>query len=87
MMRTSDLGTRDVVNVVDGRRLGTVSDIEIDMESGKITAIVVPGASRFLGVLGRGDDYVIPWERIKKIGPDVILVELSGTLELRSRSR
>ncbi|MGE5484968.1 MAG: YlmC/YmxH family sporulation protein [Ignavibacteriales bacterium] len=85
MMRTSDLGTRDVVNVLDGRRLGTVSDIEIDMDSGRITAVVVPGAARLLGVLGRGDDYVIPWEKIKKIGPDVILVELASTLELRSR--
>lgn len=87
MIRTSDLGMRDVVNVLDGRRLGTVTDVEIDIESGKITAIVVPGAARLLGLLGREDDYVIPWDKIKKIGPDVILVELTGTLELRSRKR
>jgi len=87
VIRTSDLGMRDVVNVLDGRRLGTVTDVEIDIESGKITAIVVPGAARLLGLLGREDDYVIPWDKIKKIGPDVILVELTGTLELRSRKR
>ena len=86
-MRTSDLGTRDVVNVLDGRRLGTVSDIEIDTESGRITSIVVPGAAKLLGLIGRGDDYVIPWDRIKKIGPDGLLVELASTLELRARSR
>jgi YlmC/YmxH family sporulation protein len=86
-MRTSDLGARDVVNILDGRRLGSVSDIEIDIESGKITAVVVPGPAKLLGILGRGDDYVIPWERIKRIGPDVILVELAATLDLRSRTR
>ncbi len=86
-MRTSDLGTRDVVNVLDGRRLGTVSDIEIDTETGRITSIVVPGAARLLGLIGRGDDYVIPWEKIRKIGPDVILVELASTLELRARPK
>jgi len=76
VLKTSDLRVREVINITDGRRLGAMSDVEVDLETGRVTAIVVPGPLRFLGLLGRESDYVIPWEKIVKIGPDVILVEL-----------
>ncbi len=75
-MRLSDLRFRDVVTVGDGRRLGFISDWEIDAANGRVLAIVVPGSPRALGILGREPDYVIPWEKVKKIGEDVILVEV-----------
>ena len=75
-MRLSDLRFRDVVTVADGRRLGFISDWEIDAATGRVLAIVVPGSPRALGILGREPDYVIPWEKVKKIGEDVILVEV-----------
>lgn len=78
MLKTSDLKIKEVINVIDGRRLGTITDIEIDLESGRLTAIVVPGAGKFLGLFGKNDDIVIPWEKIHKIGLDVILVEGEG---------
>jgi YlmC/YmxH family sporulation protein len=77
VIRASDLSTRDVINTVDGRRLGNIVDVEIDLTSGKIVAVVVPGQAKVLGILGRADDYVVPWENVKKIGEDVILVEIS----------
>ena len=52
--------------------------MEFNLSEGRITAIVVPGASRFLGLLREGDDLVIPWERIRKIGDDVVLVDVEG---------
>lgn len=75
MIKTSDLKMKEIVNILDGKRLGTITDIEIDVESGKLTAIVVPGPGKFLGLFGRNEDIVIPWEKIHKIGVDVILVE------------
>lgn len=75
MIRTSDLRVLDVINVLDGRRLGNISDLEINLETGRVTAIIVPAPGRFLGFLGREKDYVIPWEKITKIGMDVILVQ------------
>lgn len=81
MVKTSDLKVRDVVNVLDGSRLGVISDLELDLETGRITAIIVPGQARVLGIFGRDRDIVIPWEKIKKIGADVILVEVPGYLE------
>ncbi|MEW6031629.1 MAG: YlmC/YmxH family sporulation protein [Bacillota bacterium] len=78
MVRASDLRLRDVVNVLDGSRLGFIVDFELDLETGTVTALVVPGPGRFLGFLGRETEYVIPWERIRKIGTDVILVDIPG---------
>ncbi len=78
MVRASDLRLRDVVNVPDGTRLGLITDFDLDLENGKILAVIVPGPARFLGFLGRETEYVIPWERIRKIGQDVILVDLPG---------
>lgn len=83
VISTRDLKQKEVVNILDGKRLGTITDIEIDIDSGKLTAIVVPGTGKFLGIFGRNDDIVIPWEKIHKIGLDVILVEAVGFTELK----
>jgi len=77
VIRASDLSLREVINTTDGRRLGNIVDVELDLNTGKVLAIVVPGQARVFGIFGRTDDYIIPWENIKKIGEDVILVELS----------
>lgn len=76
MVRISELRSRDVINVTDGKRLGPIDDLELDWERARVTAIIVPGPGRFFGIFGRDKDYVIPWEKIVRIGVDVILVEL-----------
>lgn len=83
MLKTSDLKVKEVINIIDGKRLGAITDIEIDVESGKLTSIVVPGNGKFLGLFGRNEDVVIPWEKISKIGFDVILVETATFAELK----
>ena len=47
----------------------------IDTDTGRVTAIMVPGPCRFLGLFGRDSDYIIPWGCIRRIGEDIILVE------------
>jgi YlmC/YmxH family sporulation protein len=75
MLKISDLRMREVINVLDGRRLGLIKDIDIDVDNGKIQALVLPGQSRILGFFGKDEELVIPWEHIVRIGMDVILVE------------
>lgn len=75
MVRISELRDRDVVNVNDGRRLGIISDVDLDTESGRITAIILPGEGGFMGVIGKKQEFVIPWESIVKVGVDTILVD------------
>jgi YlmC/YmxH family sporulation protein len=76
MYRSSELKQKEVVNLSDGRRLGFVCDVEIDLDGGRIDAIVIPGGGRLFGLIGRDSEFIIPWERIKKIGEDIILVDM-----------
>ena len=73
--RFSDLRCKEVLNVSDGCRLGYVSDLELDLESGRVLALVVPCPGRFFGLFGSHEDYVIPWPCIRRIGGDIILVD------------
>lgn len=75
-MKISDFQTKDVINIVDGKRLGQISDLELDLRRGVIDAVIVPGYTRFMGLFGGGADLVIPWRNIVKIGADVVLVKL-----------
>ncbi len=81
MTKSSDFRQKEVINIRDGRRLGYVIDMEFNLYEGRVTAIVVPGANRLLGFLKGDDDLVIPWEKIKKIGDDVILVDIDIKLD------
>ncbi|MEW5954516.1 MAG: YlmC/YmxH family sporulation protein [Bacillota bacterium] len=78
MVKISDLRMLEVINIGDGRRLGPIKDIDLNLEEGRIAAIVLTGHStRLMGFLGREQELVVPWERVKKIGVDVILVDLA----------
>ena len=72
----TELHCKEVICVSDGRRLGFITDVQVEIPEGRICAIVVPGPCRFLGVLGRNDDYIIPWSRIIRMGPDIVLVDV-----------
>ena len=72
----SELRCREVINITDGRRLGYVSDLELESENGRIISFCVPCPGRFFGLFGSGDVYVIPWVCIRKIGDDLILVDV-----------
>lgn len=67
-MKVSDLRLREVINVYNGKKLGLIRDIEFDLDQGKIKSIILPGGNKVLGLLGKNDDIVIPWHKIKKWG-------------------
>jgi len=75
MARMYDLRQKEVISTSDGTRYGFVSDLEIDTEEGKILSLIVPGPGRVLGVFGRDQEYRIPWDKINKIGEDIVLVD------------
>jgi YlmC/YmxH family sporulation protein len=78
MVKISEFQIKDVVNVADGKRLGNIGDIEINLSTGKIEAVVISGSGRVLGIFGKENEVVIPWKNIIKIGEDVILVRYKG---------
>lgn len=83
----SDLRYKEVIDVHTGLRLGYVCDLEFDDAEGRLISLVTPGRAKFFGLLGREDDYVLPWGCIVRIGGDIILVEAKGDLMRRKRQR
>lgn len=75
-VRMSELKCREVINICDGCRIGFVSDLELDCTGGNVIALIVPGRARFFGLFGREEDYIIPWGCIRRMGGDIILVEV-----------
>ena len=74
-VRFTQLQCKEVICVSDGRRLGFISDVVVEEPDGKICAIIVPGICKLFGTLGRHDDFLIPWNCIRRIGPDIVLVD------------
>lgn len=74
-IRVGELRCKEVIDVTDGTRYGWVGDAELDLETGRVKALVVPGRRRFFGLLGREPDRIFPWERVRRFGEDIILVE------------
>lgn len=74
-MTFTDLKKKEVINVCDGRRLGCVCDIIIDVNSCRLDGIVVPGVISLSNFFQKHRNIIIPWSKIRKLGDDVILVD------------
>lgn len=75
-IKIAELKCKEVINITDGQRLGFINDVLFSSENGGVTAIVIPGKMRFLGLFGHENDIVIPWDAIRKVSDDIILVEI-----------
>lgn len=85
-MRLSELQQKDVVNILDGKKVGRIIDAEID-EQGNIKRLIVEEKMKLRSFLGSGGEVSINFLNIKKIGSDVILVELwYNTNEMRKNN-
>ena len=73
-----ELCAKEVINVCDGRRLGHIDDLCIELCDGRIVSIIVPGKCRFFGLIKGEQECVIPYNKIVKFGTDVILVDIGG---------
>lgn len=71
----AELKYKEIVSIADGGRFGFVGDMEIDLQNGKIHALLVPGRLRMFGLLGREEARRIPWESIRQFGEDIILID------------
>ncbi|ASS91510.1 MAG: YlmC/YmxH family sporulation protein [Bacillaceae bacterium] len=76
-MRLSELSGKEIVDVKRAERLGVLgqTDFEINAETGQITALIIPSLKWF-GLRKQGHDIRVPWEHIKKIGQDMIIIDV-----------
>ncbi len=85
MVRISDLASLEAINLEDGRVLGFIDDLEIDLARGRIISVVIPAPSGIWAWLSGGREHVIPWESIVRVGEDVILVRHREGSSIKNR--
>ncbi len=73
-MRLSDLQSKDIINVNDGKKIGSIIDVSVFLD-GKIDCLIVE-KGKFFSKLSGHDEFEIKWSQVSKIGEDVILVNL-----------
>lgn len=78
-MRLSRFGGKEIINLSDGTKLGLLEDADllIDENTGKIEAFLINSGSKFSFRASERSAFKIPWENIKKIGSDIIVVEFN----------
>ncbi len=74
--RIRELQKKEVINLSNGKRLGFVYDVEINSQTGTIETIIVPCKNSILRFFFKYEEMVIDFEKIRKIGDDIILVDL-----------
>lgn len=75
MMKISDLQAKDIVNLETGKRLGHLTDLDLNLETGQIESMIISSSGKMMGFFGKDEEVIIPWTNIIKIGSDVILVK------------
>jgi len=83
MFAINSLKVMEIIDINTGSKLGYIKDFKINCENHKIESIVLPTEKS--GWFGKSQDVEIPWEKIKKIGIDVILVDGEGIVECQER--
>lgn len=75
-MFLDDFCEKEVISICDCRKLGNVHNLEFDACTGCICRIIVRERCGIKGFFGVGEEIEIPFQKIKQIGPDIILVEI-----------
>lgn len=74
MIKLSELQMKEIIIISNGRRLGHIDDLEIDVEQGKIKALII-FVKEDTGFFAKQEEVFIPWHQIVTIGSDVILIQ------------
>jgi len=76
-MRYKEISGKEIINIHTGSRLGILgqTDLQINLETGKIESFIVP-SYKWFGFKKENTEATITWDMIKKIGDDILLIEL-----------
>jgi len=82
LISSRELKNKEIININNGKSMGFVTDIEINLEKARIDALIVPGQkSSFFGMFSSPGETTIKWKDVKVVGEDVILVDHPQTRE------
>ena len=72
-MNLSDLQNKDIINVVDGKKIGNIIDAYFNTTNGVIEKLILSPSKSLFSI--KNSTIEISFNKIKKIGEDVILIE------------
>lgn len=74
-MTLRELSGKDVIRLKNGENLGRIDDLAFDENGGRLQPVILRGRAHCFGLLGCDDDLILPWESIRSIGTDVVMVD------------
>lgn len=74
-MRLSELQNKSIINVTNGKMIGSIIDIDIN-DTGVSSGIIVEKTKFLISKFSSSGEFIIKWNQIEKIGEDVILVNM-----------
>ena len=74
-MRLSDLQSKVIVNINNGKKIGNIIDIDINKD-GLSSGIIVEKSKFIISRFSSSGEVVVKWDQIERIGEDVILVNI-----------
>lgn len=80
MFKTSELRDKEIIDIKTGKKLGNMIDVEVNLEEGKIEGFIMPGESKGFRIFSKEVEIYVPWSSVKKIGTDVILVDMDDNV-------
>lgn len=76
-MKLSELAKKDIINIKDGKKIGKIVDVEFDINNGYMIRFIIESSNIIKSIFSSGDELTIKFSQIKKLGEDVILIDIS----------
>ena len=79
-MKLSELQRKDIVNIIDGKKIGKIIDVEFEENSGYMIKFIIEKNNFIKNLFNTNDEVTIRFNQIKKMGEDVILIDISSKI-------
>jgi YlmC/YmxH family sporulation protein len=76
-MKLSELSKKDIINIKDGKRIGKIVDVEFDINNGYMIKFIIESTNVIKSIFSNSEELTIKFSQIKKLGEDVILIDIS----------
>ena len=76
-MKLSELSKKDIINIKDGKRIGKIVDVEFDINNGYMIRFIIESSNVIKSIFSNQEEMTIKFSQIKKLGEDVILIDIS----------
>lgn len=73
LFSTNALRSMEVIDISTGSKLGYVKDFKVDINEQKVISLTLPSPNK--SWFGKEDDIEVPWEKVIKLGVDVLLID------------